>query len=189
MPFNLWDKKGFIIRLKLPFLTVILHGIHTNFLDSVFINTQFKKTRKYAILLQLSNQWGSGHLCLGARHSVCLLDSCLPGGASLILKVAFSYYLIIQNSDMLYILLDSLKVSWVILNRVVIEINLLQLGTPFQVVEVINILYIVAFTVQYLQVLKETNIKQVVDVVVRDIQFFQLLKGLNALHFFQFTTS
>jgi hypothetical protein len=54
---------------------------------------------------------------------------------------------------------------------------------------VINILYIVAFTVQYLQVLKETNIKQVVDVVVRDIQFFQLLKGLNALHFFQFTTS
>ena len=90
---------------------------------------------------------------------------------------------------MLYILLDSLEVSWIILNRVVIEINLLQLGTPFQVVEVINILYIVAFTVQYLQVLKETNIKQVVDVVVRDIQFFQLLKGLNALHFFQFTTS
>jgi hypothetical protein len=157
--FDLLDKQSLIIRLKLPFLTVILHGVDTHFLDPIFINTQFKKTRKYAILLQLSNQWGSGHFWLGGRYSLCLLDSRLSGGASLVLKVAFSYYLIIQDSNMLNIFLDSLEVSLIVLDWVVIEIDFLQLGASFQVVEVVNILNVVALTVKYLQVFKEPNIK------------------------------
>lgn len=36
---------------------------------------------------------------------------------------------------------------------------------------------------------KEANVKQVVNVVISDIKLFQLRKGLNALYFFQFTTS
>jgi hypothetical protein len=113
----------------------------------------------------------------------------LSGGASLVLKVAFSYYLIIQDSNMLNIFLDSLEISLIVLDWVVIEIDFLQLGASFQVVEVVNILNVVALTVKYLQVFKEPNIKEVVNVVVRDVQFFQLLKGLNALYFFQFTAS
>jgi hypothetical protein len=83
----------------------------------------------------------------------------LSGGASLVLKVAFSYYLIIQDSNMLNIFLDSLEVSLIVLDWVVIEIDFLQLSASFQVVEVVNILNVVALTVKYLQVFKEPNIK------------------------------
>lgn len=51
----------------------------------------------------------------------------------------------------------------------------------------VYVLNIITFTVKYLQVLKETNVKKVVDVVVRNVELLQLLESLDSLHLLQFT--
>ena len=60
-----------------------------------------------------------------------------------------------------------------------------QFVTPFQVVKLIKVFDIVPLEIQDLKVLYETNIKQLIDLVVTYVELLKLLKGLNTLDFLQ----
>jgi hypothetical protein len=47
----------------------------------------------------------------------------------------------------------------VLLHRVVVKVNFLQLSASLEVVEVVDVLNIIAFAVQNLQVLQESNVE------------------------------
>lgn len=47
---------------------------------------------------------------------------------------------------------------------------------------------VVAFEIEDSQVLQKRYVEQVINLVEGDIQFFQLQKGLNALHFSYFAS-
>ena len=87
-------------------------------------------------------------------------------------------------------LLDSLVVYMSVrLYGVVFEIDFLKLVASLKVVQVVNRFYVIPFKVKNLQVLEEANIKEIVDIVVCNVQLFQLGKGLYPLDFAQFTPS
>ena len=55
---------------------------------------------------------------------------------------------------------------------VVLQVDVSQFVTPFQVVQLIKVFDIVSLKIQYLEVLYETNIKQLVYLVVPYVELF-----------------
>ena len=70
-----------------------------------------------------------------------------------------------------------------------LHIEMRQIITPFQIVQLIKVFHVVPFEVQHLQVLNKTNVKQLIYFIITYVQFFQLFECLYALNFFEFTSS
>ena len=62
-----------------------------------------------------------------------------------------------------------------------------KFSAAFEIVELVKVFDIGAFKVKHLQMLYKANVKQLIDLVVPDVELFQLFKCLNSLYFFQFT--
>ena len=74
-------------------------------------------------------------------------------------------------------------------DRILLEVDIGEHRQRLQVAKLVDTVNIVAFHVEYSQMFQERNIKKVLKLVERNVQFLQLLKSLNALNFFNLTAS
>jgi hypothetical protein len=70
-------------------------------------------------------------------------------------------------------------------DRVGFERDICEFLASAQVVQLVETFHIVTFEVKYAQVLEETDVEKFIDVVEIQIEFLQVLKGLDALDFLQ----
>ena len=70
-------------------------------------------------------------------------------------------------------------------DRVGFEGDICEFLASAKVVKLVETLHIVTFKVKYAQVLEETDVEKFIDVVEIQIEFLQVLKGLDALDFLQ----
>lgn len=66
-----------------------------------------------------------------------------------------------------------------------LEVDVDKLVASPQVHQLLNCLHVVALTVEDTQMFQEADVKELVQLVERDVELLQLLECLDALHFFQ----
>ena len=64
-----------------------------------------------------------------------------------------------------------------------------QLSASFEIVKLVEVFHVIALKVEHCQVFQETNVEQLVDIVVADVEFFQLLTCEDALQFLELAAS
>jgi hypothetical protein len=58
-----------------------------------------------------------------------------------------------------------------------------------KVIKLVYALEVVSLEVKHCEMLDETNIEQIIYLVIADVKLFQLLEGLDALHVFELASS
>lgn len=64
-----------------------------------------------------------------------------------------------------------------------------EVAASFQVVQLVEVLDIVALEIENSQVLNEANIKQLVDLVVADVELLELLERLDTLNLLELASA
>ena len=75
------------------------------------------------------------------------------------------------------------------LHGVVLHVDVGEVAASLQVVQLVEVLDIIALEVEHCQVLYEADIEQLVDLVVADVQLLELLECLDALDFFELASA
>ncbi len=95
---------------------------------------------------------------------------------------------IVEPQKLWAIIMEFLIVRNFVGNRIALEAKVLKTLAPSKVVQLVQTFHIVAFKIQDLQMLKKTDIKEVLNVVIGKVKFFKVLKSLNTLDFSELTS-
>lgn len=76
-----------------------------------------------------------------------------------------------------------------LLHGIVLHVDVGEVAASLQVVQLVEVLDIIALEVEHCQVLYEAYVEQLVDLIVADVQLLELLECLDALDFFELTSA